>query len=70
MQFQVTYNRPSTKNKRKRVREVSGWRETTQELLDNFLYAYELHGFHSFETKKGQFLLSHPQDGTRFVETR
>ena len=70
MQFNVTYNRPSKRNPRKRVREISGWRKTTPELLKNFLYAYELHGFHSYETKKGTWLLSHPEDGTRLVETR
>ena len=70
MQFHVTYNRPSPKRHWKRLREVSGWRETTQSNVDAFIEAYLLHGFKKYEINSKTITLSHPKEGVRIVETR
>ena len=70
MQFHVTYNRPSPKKHWKRLREVSGWRNTTQQHVDNFIAAYELHGFRVNRISDKTFTLTHPKDGIRIVEIR
>lgn len=70
MQFHVTYNRPSPKRHWKRLREVSGWRNTTQAHVDAFIEAYLLHGFKVFSIDAKTTTLSHPKEGIRIVETR
>lgn len=71
MQFNVTYNVPMQRGRKVIIqRSVSGWRETTSELLEVFISEYVRQGFAVYRPSDSVILLSDPARGTRIIEIK